>query len=206
MTGQRAEVLYFHQVDDPYSHLTAQVLQDLQSRYDIDLKVLLVDQPADDAAPERDALIAYSRRDAAKIAPFHNLTFTDPGKQPSEASLNLARRALAASSNRVQVATTIGEAPFGKTAPTSSTAWRWCRRKNRRRICPRHQNPGGDWSLFGRHFFFEGEWYWGVDRLPYLEERMAKEGLRLGGCQQIVHFQQRPEFMSGPSNGKPPDG
>ena len=108
LASKRAEVLYFHQIDDPYSQLTAQVLQDLQSRYDIDLKVLLVDAPSDEAAPEREALIAYSRRDAAKIAPYHGLEYTDSGSQPSEASLTLARRAMAASSNRAQVAASIG--------------------------------------------------------------------------------------------------
>ena len=202
LTGQRAEVLYFHQVDDPYSHLTAQVLQDLQSRYDIDLKVLLVDAPADDAAPERDALIAYSRRDAAKIAPFHNLTFTDHGKQPSEASLNLARRALAASSNRVQVATTIGEAFWQDSTDKLDRMAMVSEKKTADEFAHGTKTRETTGHYLGATFFFEGEWYWGVDRLPYLEERMANAGLRLSGCQQIVHFQQRPEFMSGPSNGR----
>ena len=80
---RRAEVLYFHQPDDPYSQLTAQILTDLQARYDIDIKVMLVDAPSDDMAPERAALENYSRRDAAAIARFHGLQFTDPGQQPS---------------------------------------------------------------------------------------------------------------------------
>jgi len=29
----------------------------------------------------------------------------------------------------------------------------------------------------GATFFFEGEWYWGIDRLHYLESRLAKAGL-----------------------------
>ena len=60
LSGRRAEVLYFHQPDDPYSQLTAQVLTDLQARYDISIKVMLVDAPSDDMAPERAALENYS--------------------------------------------------------------------------------------------------------------------------------------------------
>ena len=38
ITGARPTVHYFHQPDDPYSHLAAQLLQPLVSRYDIVLK------------------------------------------------------------------------------------------------------------------------------------------------------------------------
>ena len=55
--------------------------------------------------------------------------------------------------------------------------------------------------LFSATFYFEGEWYWGMDRLPYLK-KIGNSGLRLSGCRQISDFQSRPEFMAAPSNGK----
>jgi 2-hydroxychromene-2-carboxylate isomerase len=202
LSGQRAEVLYFHQPDDPYSQLTAQVLAELQARYDVDVRVKLVNEPDDDVAPERAALQAYSRRDAAKIAPYHNLTFTDPSQQPSEPSLKLARRTLAASSNLLKAAAEIGAAYWSddtdkldRTAMVSDDQTeRVFREGTRLRAQLGH--------YLGATFFFEGEWYWGVDRLPYLEERLAESGLRLSGCRQITDFQTRPEFMGSPSNGK----
>ena len=36
------EVLYFHKVDDPYSHLTMQCVEKLISSYEITLKLILV--------------------------------------------------------------------------------------------------------------------------------------------------------------------
>jgi 2-hydroxychromene-2-carboxylate isomerase len=202
LSGQRPEVLYFHQPDDPYSQLTAQVLTELQARYDIDLQVKLVNEPEDDAAPERLALQAYSRRDAALIAPFHNLSFTDAGQQPSEASLKLARRSLAASSNLPKAAAEIGEAfwsddtdKLDRTAMVSDDQTERVFREGTRL-------RGQLGHYLGATFFFEGEWYWGLDRLPYLEERLAEAGLRLSGCRQITAFQTRPEFMGSPSNGK----
>src|SRR5690606_3303197 len=38
MSGQPHRVLYFHQVDDPYSHLAAQVLPRLRERFDVELE------------------------------------------------------------------------------------------------------------------------------------------------------------------------
>ncbi|MEC7155184.1 MAG: 2-hydroxychromene-2-carboxylate isomerase, partial [Pseudomonadota bacterium] len=60
VSGRSHEVIYFHQIDDPYSHLLAQALAKVQSSYDIDLELRIVPAPADDAAPERAALEDYS--------------------------------------------------------------------------------------------------------------------------------------------------
>ncbi len=200
--GQRAEVLYFHQPDDPYSHLTAQILADFQMRYDVELKVVLVDEPLDDVAPERQALRDYSRRDAAKIAPYHNLSFTDLGVQPSAATLALARRNLAASSNLATAAADIGEAfwadntdALGRIAMVSDEQTEMVFREG-----TKLRDSLGHY--LGAMFYFEGEWYWGIDRLPYLEERLYQARLRMSGCRQLTHFQTRPDFMSQPSNGR----
>ena len=66
--GAPPTVHYFHQVDDPYSHLAAQLLAPLASRYDILLKPWLVPPPDDAAAPQRDRLEAYALRDAARLS------------------------------------------------------------------------------------------------------------------------------------------
>ena len=202
LSGRRAEVLYFHQPDDPYSQLTAQVIADLQSRYDINLKVVLVNEPADEMAPERQALRDYSRRDAAAIAPYHNLQFADPGRQPSQASLDHARRALAASSNLTKVAADIGAAfwaddtdKLDRQAMVSPDQTEKIFREGTKL----RESLG---HYLGAMFYFEGEWYWGIDRLPYLEERLAAAKLRLSGCRQVTFFQSRPEFMSKPSSGR----
>ena len=200
--GKRAEVLYFHQPDDPYSQLTAQILPELQARYDIDLKVMLVNQPDDDAAPERLALQVYSRRDAAKIAPYHDLKFAPAAQQPSDASLKLARRTLAASSNLVKVAAEIGDAYWRDNTDRLDRIAMVSDDQTERIFREGTKLRDQLGHYLGATFYFEGEWYWGVDRLPYLEERLADTRLRLSGCRQITHFQNRPDFMAAPSNGK----
>ena len=202
LSGRNAEVLYFHQPDDPYSHLTAQVLSELQARYDIDLQIYLVDEPADEMAPEREALRAYSRRDAAKIAPFHGLAFADLGAQPSEASLAFARRNLASSSNLAVAAAEIGKAFWADNTDKLDRTAMVSPDQTEKVFAAGEKKRDALGHYLGATFYFEGEWYWGVDRLPYLEDRLAAEGLRLAGCKPVTHFQTRPDFMSKPTNGK----
>jgi hypothetical protein len=72
-SGEPHTVHYFHQADDPYSQLLAQVLPQLQARYALRIVVHLVSPPADSAAPERAKLQAYSLRDAQLLAAHYGL-------------------------------------------------------------------------------------------------------------------------------------
>ncbi|MGB0343661.1 MAG: DsbA family protein [Parvibaculales bacterium] len=202
VSGTGHEVYFFLQIDDPYSHLLAQLLPDLVSRYDINLHVVPVNEPEDDVAPERKALEDFSRRDAAKIAPYAGLTFDDIGHQPSAASLGLAKRALAASSNAVNVA-----------ADITAAFWRDDAMALERMALVSEAQADGVFEAgtqqrdalghyLGGTLYYGAEWYWGIDRLPYLEERLSKSKLRHSGCRQISTFQARPAFMSKPAQGR----
>ena len=199
VSGRSHEVVYFHQIDDPYSHLLVQALARLQSSYDIDLELRIVPAPADDAAPERAALEDYSRRDAAAIAPFYNLKFDNPGIQPTVDICQLAERALVASGNKVAAAVEIGAALWAGDSQTlskmplvSDTLAAEQREAGRREREALGHYLGGT-------LYYAGEWYWGIDRLPYLEERLIQTGLQRSGHRQVVHFQPRPAFMSRPA-------
>ncbi len=199
VSGRSHEVVYFHQIDDPYSHLLVQALARLQSSYDIDLELRIVPAPADDAAPERAALEDYSRRDAAAIAPFYDLKFDNPGIQPTVNICQLAERALVASGNKVAAAVEIGAALWAGDSQTlskmplvSDTLAAEQREDGRREREALGHYLGGT-------LYYAGEWYWGIDRLPYLEERLIQTGLQRSGHRQVVHFQPRPAFMSRPA-------
>ena len=84
-------VEYFHYVDDPYSHLAAQILQAFVARYNIELSCYLVSEPPGDNAPELDMLMKLSRYDAHQIADYYGLsicTAVEPSrvKQLSQAA------------------------------------------------------------------------------------------------------------------------
>ena len=199
VSGRSHEVVYFHQIDDPYSHLLVQALARVQSSYDIDLELRIVPAPDDDAAPERVALEDYSRRDAAAVAPFYDLKFDNPGIQPTVDICQLAERALVASGNKVTAAVEIGAALWAGDSQTlsklplvSDTLAAEQREAGRREREALGHYLGGT-------LYYAGEWYWGIDRLPYLEERLIRAGLQRSGHRQVVHFQPRPAFMPRPA-------
>jgi len=185
--GRPHRVDYFHQVDDPYSALTAQLLEQFAARYQVELVCHLVRPPRAAAAPEPRMLQDYSLADALAVAGEMGLRFEVPGGRPTDSSLLLATRALAA-------AVETGKMP-GVAASVSSALWGGDRQALERSTSallqtalddPRVENllDEGD-RLRGKHghylgatFYYAGEWYWGVDRLHYLEQRLGDLGLR----------------------------
>ncbi len=131
LTGGRPTVHYFHQPDDPYSHLAVQALPALKARYRIALEVHVVSAPDQAAAPEAAMLRAFAERDAQVLA--KGLQWPPKGLGDPVALPSASQEALAQ-----------GDAL-------------------RRRLG----------HYLGAMFYFEGEWYWGLDRLAFLEERLA---------------------------------
>ena len=135
-TGAPHAVEYFHQADDPYSVLAAQILDTFCERYDIELLRHEIRASGGKNQPELSKLDAWARRDAELIAPHYGLT------RPS---------ALEATAD---------------VAPSKDTLDRGSQRLAEL----------GHYS--GAMFYYAGEWYWGVDRLFYLEQRLRD----LGAC------------------------
>ena len=165
-------VEYFHEAADPYSHLAAQVLASLLARYDIALQVHLVGPPADWAAPERERLEAYARLDAQRLAGKAGLKFADPGAQPGAAQIQRANARLAAAIDAGSFAAeapAIGEALWNGALEGEAPAIDLAAGNARR------EDLG---HYLGGTFHYGGEWYWGVDRLHYLEARLMELGAR----------------------------
>jgi 2-hydroxychromene-2-carboxylate isomerase len=180
--GRRHLVEYFHQIDDAYSHLAIQTLQRLAATYDIDLRVHLVPETRDENAPEPDLLKAMARRDAADIAGGYGLKFPDAPGLPAAGLCALALSVLGAMDAgqvirfgpRVsdclwrgdEAGLTALAAEHGS-APASAVAERLAAGAARRQALKHYS---------GAMFWYEGEWYWGVDRLSHLEARLRALG------------------------------
>lgn len=184
-SGQPHQVLYFHQVDDPYSALAGACLQRLQTRYDIALDPCLVGPPPDPAAPARDKLVAYSRRDAGLLSRRWGLDFVDPGAQPSAQAVREASRMLLGA---IQNGCFVGVVPI-----VSAALWRVGSNDLTSLALPRDLPVVSDAQIQQHHmsssalreqlghylgatFFYGGEWYWGLDRLHHLEHRLRALG------------------------------
>ena len=96
-SGAPHVVEYFHQLDDPYSHLTAQVLAKFAGRYNIVIKPHLINATGGKNQPRLAELAVWAHRDAMLIAPHYGLSFpTDAPETPSPDLQTLAANYLIA--------------------------------------------------------------------------------------------------------------
>lgn len=170
LMGARPTLHYFHGVADPYSHLAVQLLPRLAAAYPIDIVPHLVPPPAPEAAPEPDLLAPLALRDAARLAAAHGLAFPEQPQTPAPAAIAALETQLAgvtAPDAFADTALRLGQAlwagapvPSGQGHPTAALA-----SGAAALAAAGHYLPGV--------FAFEGECYWGVDRLPHLEARLA---------------------------------
>ncbi|RJF87920.1 2-hydroxychromene-2-carboxylate isomerase [Oleomonas cavernae] len=167
--GRPHEIHYFHQVEDPYSLLAAGALPALAARAGVEIVPHLVPPPPDWAAPERRMLETFARRDAADLAGHLGLAGQDFGRPPAPAQAHEAAGKLAAAiaeGRFVADAAAITAATWGGAAVAAPAA------------DPTESLRAGDalrqelGHYLGATFHYAGEWYWGLDRLHYLESRL----------------------------------
>ena len=168
---------YFHQADDPYSHLVSQTLPRLVDRYRVRVVPHLVSPPDDASAPERARLKGYARRDVVRLGRRYEVDFPDDAIEPSSEAIARSNAQLGraiADNNFLEVASSI-----------SSALWRG------EKVNSPALNEDATIQLIAegdglrRHLghylggmlFFDGEWYWGIDRLHHLEARLRDEKL-----------------------------
>ena len=179
--GRNHEVLYFHKVDDPYSHLTIQSIEKLKSSYNISFKPILVGEEDAEAIHETSLYSKYCLEDVKRIAPFYDIAF--PGNSyPSKEMIYKANSILSA----------VNESKFSEIAIKVSFAL-WSGDKDTIDNLVAIFSPSKDKVIdkiiegnkirndkgyyFGSAFYYENELYWGLDRLNYLEERLTELGL-----------------------------
>ena len=174
-----AELHYFHDTSDPYGALTAALLPALLAAYAVRLQPHLVPPPSAAFAPDRLRLQRWSLRDAEQWRVASGL-LPHPLQEPSLAQLAQAREGLAVS---------LRDGDFATVAGALSAAL-WCAGElptlpsptdlagtDERQGEAEQRRRGG---YLGASFWFRGEWFWGLDRLPRLLEQLHAAGLQRG--------------------------
>ena len=191
--GAAHVVEYFHQLDDPYSHLAAQILAKFAAQYDIIIKPHIINATGGRHQPRLPELAAWARRDAQQIAPYYGLRFPqnlphvpDGVLQDKAADYlaSLSDTEFVAQIAAVSTALWDGDEAFfnGKDGGDGVAA---------RAAGSAHLQALNHYS--GAMFYYAGEWYWGVDRLFYLEQRLRD--LSAGGSGDYLVM--RPEIDTG---------
>lgn len=180
--GSGHVVEYFHQVEDGYSHLAAQILQRLSERYDIELVCHLVTGPAGRNAAEPELLLQLSRYDTFHVAPEYDLVFPAHEQELDPALVSLAGGILAAQDNAgfVTHSAAVGSALWADDETALKSLSQQLGQASEQdvaaRIAAGNERREALKHYSGAMFYYGGEWYWGVDRLYLLEQRLAKYG------------------------------
>ncbi len=175
--GGRPTLHYFHHAADPYSYLAVQALPKIVERYDVDLVCHLTNGKTGDYQGEGKLYFDWARRDAVDIAPGYGLDAPSLAA-PDGGRVKQAEQALAALGTGpefLEPAAAIcralwhGEDLGGFEKVDANKAAEIIAAGSKLQDAEGHYN--------GAMIKFEGEWFWGVDRLYVLEARLVEEGL-----------------------------
>lgn len=184
LRGGRRRVRLYYRADDPYSHLLAQVAPRLASTYRLEVEIVPVAQPSIAANPAPDMLLRHAIGDAALLAESYGLSFPRDAEPPSE---DRARRAHAVllerrpAEEQLQVAVELGEAVWRGDGEALAAVVERYGSVSGEAVRPALEANYAALERAGHYqpgmLYYGGEWYWGIDRLHYLEERLRGEGL-----------------------------
>lgn len=192
LTGAPHRIDYFHQVEDPYSHLAAQCLDRLAERYALEITPHLVGRGSTTDISEPELLRGFACRDAADVAPGYGLSFPANAAEPKGEQVELANRILAATGPGEfgARAVAVGEAVWsgdasalGALASAHDLAGAGVARARVEEGNARRSKLG---HYSGAMFRYGGEWYWGVDRLHHLERCLEGFGARRGDAPPVA--------------------
>lgn len=179
--GKSPPLELYYEAGDPHSHLCAQILPLLQERLRTEIHIYVVGEPQPLLYPEADKQRAFALQDAVRIAPAWGLEFSANAVLPdSKSCQNVAAHLLKYSGGSDVQAFLHRERALNEglwSAGNESTAapaldTSRLQRANQRRRKLGHYLPGM-WQ-------FDGEWFWGLDRLGHLEQRLRARGLLQG--------------------------
>ncbi|NNC77753.1 MAG: 2-hydroxychromene-2-carboxylate isomerase [Woeseiaceae bacterium] len=181
VTGRPHTVYVFVELDDPYSYLLCNYLKEFRDYYAIDLRMCLTEALADEFRPAPQLLPEYVRVDCRRLADELGIPFLDRGATPPVEH----RRALLAA-----LVATAADADHADNVVQAITAWwrgdaesvaRWAAAPGdidaAEKMLANNQQLLTDLGHYNTAtLHYGGEWYWGVDRLHYLIDRLNKRG------------------------------
>lgn len=197
IAGKSHEISAFLQLDDPYSYLLSLFLPCLEEGYDIKLRIHLTEALGDAYAPRADLLAEYAAMDCRLLASELGVPFLDKGDTP----VIEHRRALLA-----LLARQFGDDGFSALfCEVLAVYWRGdteavAKLVDGQLVDGEVSRVIEDSSALLRkmgHYnaamlHYGGEWYWGVDRLHFLLERLQDLGVKRADQPQplLVSIQQ----------------
>jgi 2-hydroxychromene-2-carboxylate isomerase len=181
VTSAPSRLEFYFDIADPMSYLTAQAVARLVETYRVELGFHVITPPASDVDPAPVFRTRHAVRDADLVAQYWNVEWpgrkeADPGivrdvgtclirERPGLEQLRAALALGAAlwTGDKKKLGTlllALGSESSGQVAPILNSSYAELRK-------------AGHYQ--GAMLHYGGEWYWGIDRLPYLEAQLAAD-------------------------------
>ena len=179
--GQRHVVSVFLQIDDPYSYVLSHFLPSLAKQYDIELRLFLSQARGDEYQPAPGLLAEYAVLDCARLTKELGVAFLDKGSlPPTEHRVGLSDAVAAAASDDfgdelLQALEVYWRGDATAAADLSATGTQPGLAIDMVAKSQELQKNLGHYN--SAMLYYGGEWYWGVDRLHYLMDRLDDLGI-----------------------------
>lgn len=181
VTGKGRAVDFYFDLADPWSYLAAQAAQRLAVAYPIDLRFHLVSPPASDVDPAPTMRSKHALRDAQELATHWNVDF--PGKKELETgSLRRGGQILIKprpDAEQLAVALEVAGALWSRDEKTLTSLMGKHGTEASGSLPPYLASAYSELRKAGHYqgamFGYGGDWYWGLDRLDYLEARLRED-------------------------------
>ena len=200
ITNATSRLDFYFDIADPLSYLTAQAVARLIEAYPVELAVHVITPPASDVDPAPTLREKHAVRDALLLAQYWNIEFPAhkeaDGGMVRDAGTALVRERTGTDQLRAALALgavlwTGDKKQLGKLLLQLGT-------ESSNNVAPALNSNYNDLRKAGHYqgamLHYGGTWYWGIDRLPYLEAALAAD---LGQAAPPV-VAPRPESERGP--------
>jgi len=201
VTAQQPTLNVFIRIDDPYSYLLVQVLPGFLKRFNIKASFHTVLEMDSEMFPALDMWREYAKKDAGYLAELYKLSA--PASVPTQVINNnvLSRDVLEGATAQLLIAeqsdnflaqantifTNVWQNTFKQQANTTELNQPPLKAHLKSQLNNNQQLLKAKGHYFGAMIHFESEWYWGLDRLDHLEQRLI--ALKLAkNKQEEIHF------------------
>jgi len=200
--GAAHEVIFFYKVDDPHSVLLLQLLPQLVRDFTITLRPCILRDLEPSTLPEPELLSNWALEDAQTLAQASHLTFSDTKILPENTLNRRVEKALLSlkdSSNFLQAALNLTHALWERNENAILEIEQEidsiddAQYENQLKHNQDLLRKKGHYS--SAMLYYAGEWYWGIDRIIYLAERLNA----LGIAKQSVNLSEY-DFSGGDKN------
>lgn len=203
VTKQEPTLDVFLKPDDPYSYLLMQVIESLAARFNVKFEFHTFLDIDPEMYPKLAMWRTYAFYDAGQIAQLYGLSY--PERQPEYDQTSLMQAAgkiaeLEHQADFIQQALPLFHKFWSGQPELPGYSSGDVSQGDLARLAENAQLLRQKGHYLGAMIHFEGEWYWGIDRLDHLEKRLIHQGLARNSNEKVTFDQTYQDFSQQPTH------